>query len=48
MIVGSHEALAHFIRWEIQEFRVNGNDRVSQLISLYVRCIVAGYFCAVM
>lgn len=31
-IVGSHEALSHFIRWEIQEFKITQADRVSQLV----------------
>lgn len=30
-IVGSHEALSHFIRWEIQEFKITQHDRISQL-----------------
>jgi len=31
-ILGSHASLTHFIQWEIEEFRINQFDRVSQLI----------------
>lgn len=31
IILGSHDGLNHFIQWEINEFHINQNDRISML-----------------
>ncbi|KEO82732.1 non-ribosomal peptide synthetase [Tumebacillus flagellatus] len=33
-VMGCHKSLAHFIRWEIEEFGITANDRVSQFAAL--------------